>query len=368
MKIICSKESLNESINIVSKAISSKSSLPILESILLQVKDNKFIMAATDNEIAIQNTVPAVIMEEGEIAINAKMFGDIIRKLPDAEVSIETDEKYTMKIECGQIDIQLKGIATNSFPASPEFNVESTVELVQKDFRNMVRQTIFAVGIDDMRPILTGSLLECDGAYLNMVSIDGNRIALKTCSVPVGTPVFKVVIPGKTLNEIAKILLPVEEKVIVEIGKNQIRFRMNDCIITSNLLEGEFFNYKSAIPQTFGTNIIVSKKEITNSIDLASTITMSEKRYPVKITVENESIMITSNAELGNIKKITECQMEGSKIVAGFNPRYFADALKVIEDEEIKICFTSAVGPCVIRPVDREEYIYLILPLRLKEE
>jgi len=367
MKIVCSKENLIDAINIVQKAVSSKSTNPLLECILLSVEDS-FIMTGYDQELGIEKNVPAAIFDKGSIAINSKMFGDIVRKLPDQDICLETKENLFLFLDCGPTHIELKGMDPLPFPTLQSVVGENIISVRQGVIREMIRQTIFAVGVDDFRPILTGTLIQNENGILSFVSIDGMRIALRNWETKTEGSDFKVIVPGKTLNEISKILLPIEDEVKIIASKNQIMFEMAGCKIVSRLIEGDFFNYKSSIPTTFTSTIIVDKKFLLASIELASTITMNEKRYHVKFSISKEKLVVSSKTDIGEIREEINVTADGNDIEVGFNPRYFADALKVIEDEKILIQFTSTVGPCIIRPIETDEFMYLILPLRIKNE
>ncbi len=367
MKVICSKENLIEGINIVQKAVSSKTTLPILEGILIEASDN-FKLTGTDLEIGIECYVEADIRETGNVVLNSRMFGDIVRRMPDSEVLIEVKENNLVVIECENSHFEIKGIPAAGFPALPTIKMDNAFKINQKLVRDMIKQTIFAVGMDENRPILTGSLVECKNNELTFVSIDGFRLALRKNNTSNDNTDFNVVVPGKTLNEIVKILQSVEEEIIIYNSNNQILFDIGNCKIVSRLLEGEYLNYKSIIPQEHETKIKVSTKEILSSIERASLITVEEKKYPVKFKISDDKVTISSSTELGNVREEIRVDMNGNKLEIGFNPRYFIDALRVIEDDEVEIFFTSSVGPCTIRPSSGDNFAYMILPVRIKND
>lgn len=365
MRVICSKDNLIEGINIAQKAVSSKSTLPILEGLLLEA-DEVFKITGNDLEIGIECFIDSDIQKKGSVVINSKMFGDIVRRLPESEILIEVKENNLVIIECENSHFELKGLAAAGFPSIPEIIKNNTFKISQKIIRDMVKQTLFAVSVDENRPILTGSLIECKNNELVFVSIDGFRMALRKSAIDSGSLDFNVVVPGKTLNEIVKILQPVDDEITIYNSENQILFDMGKCKVVSRLLEGEYLNYRSIIPQDYETRIKVNTKDFLSSIDRASLITMDEKRYPVKFNISDDKIIISSNTDIGAVREELRVDMEGSKIEVGFNPRYFMDALKVIEDEMIDIRFTSNVGPCIIRPIESDNYKYMILPVRTR--
>lgn len=367
MKVACSKENLTEGINTVQKAVSAKSTLPILEGILLDATD-ELKLTGNDLELGIECRVPADVQETGSIVINSKIFGDIVRRLPDSEVFIEVTNNNMVVIECENTHFEIKGLPPEGFPALPEIKKENAFVISQEILRNMIKQTIFAVSIDENRPILTGSLMEYKEKTLTFVSIDGFRMALRNHSTENEAENIKVVIPGKTLNEILKILQPVKEDVSIYSTNNQILFDMKNCKVVSRLLEGEYLNYKSIIPNDHEIRIRVSTKELLAGIERASLVTVDEKRYPVKFNISDDKMIITSNTDIGAVREEIRIEMDGGKIDIGFNPRYFIDALKVIDDEKIEIFFTSSVGPCTIKPIDDDSFAYMILPVRTRNE
>lgn len=367
MKVICSKDILAEGINIVQKAVSTKTTLPILEGILLEA-DEKFKLTGNDLEIGIESYVEADIRKTGSVVLNSKMFGDIVRRLPDSEVMIEVKENNLVIIECENSHFELKGLSSAGFPALPTIEKENAFIINQKIIREMIKQTIFAVSVDENRPILTGSLIECRNEEITFVSIDGFRLALRKSAIEGNKSDFNVVVPGKTLNEIVKILQHTDDNITIYSTNNQILFDIGKCKIVSRLLEGEYLNYKSIIPKDFETKIKVQTKDILSSIERASLMTMEEKKYPVKFNISDDKIIISSNTDMGAVREELRIEMIGNTMDIGFNPKYFIEALKVVEDDVIEIYFTSSVGPCTIRKIENDNFAYMILPVRIKSE
>lgn len=364
MKIICSKEDLINGINIVQKAVSSKTTLPMLEGILLEAM-GELKLTGNDLEIGIECFVNADVRQPGSIVLNSRIFGDIVRRLPDSEVMIEVKGQNLVTIECDNSYFEIKGLNPTGFPALPSIEKENAFKISQKIVRDMIKQTIFAVSIDENRPILTGSLIEYKNKELTFVSIDGFRLAMRRCVLENDAPDLSVVVPGKTLNEIAKILQPVDDEISIYNSNNQILFDMGDCKVVSRLLEGEYLNYRGIIPKDHEVKIRVNTKELLSSIERASlVITMEERRYPVRFNISDDVLVITSNTDVGAVREEIRVDMTGGKMDIGFNPRYFIEALRVIEDEKVDIYFTSNVGPCTIRPVEGDSYAYMILPVR----
>ncbi|NLK87823.1 MAG: DNA polymerase III subunit beta [Clostridiaceae bacterium] len=366
MKIICSKENLLDGINIVQKAVSTKTTLPILEGILIEA-DERIKMTGNDLEIGIECYVDADIKRPGSIVLNSKMFGDIVRRLPDSEVLIEVKENDSVIIECENSLFEIKGISSEGFPSLPSIEKEEGIRISKKILKDMIKQTIFAVSIDENRPILTGSLFEYKSGKLTIVSIDGYRLAMR-CFFSENTAEGidrSLVIPGKTLNEIAKIIQPVDEDIYIYAAGNQILFDMGNCIMTSRLLEGEYLNYMGIIPSEHETKITVNTKDLLACFERASlVITNEERRYPVKLDISDDLVIITANTEAGNVREEIRAEMEGKKLDISFNHRYFIEALRVIDNEMVDIFFTTNIGPCTIKPMQGNDFAYLILPIR----
>ncbi|MDQ2086017.1 DNA polymerase III subunit beta [Herbivorax sp. ANBcel31] len=364
MKIIISKELLMEGINIVQKAVSTKNNVSLLDGILLEA-DEIFKMTGNDSEIRIECIVSADIRKKGSIVINSKMFGDIIRRMPESEIMIELIENNDVLIECENSHFKIKGNPSDDYPGLPEIEAEKSFKISQKIARDMIRETIFAVGEDENREILTGSLIESNENELTFVSIDGYRMALRRKTDDMQNTNFKVVVPGKTLNEISKILQPEDGEVEIFSSKNQILFKFNNCMVMSRLLEGEYLNYKSIVPDEYETKIRVNTKELLYSIERASLMSSDGRKYPVKFVIEDDNLIILSNTETGNVREEITTEMEGKNMSIGFNPRYFVESLRVIEDETVDMYFNSEVGPCTIKPIETDEFAYMILPVRI---
>jgi DNA polymerase-3 subunit beta len=353
-----------DGINIVQKAVSTRTTLPILEGILLEAGEN-FKLTGNDLEIGIECYIDADIMEKGSIVINAKILGDIVKRMPLSEVLLEVKDNNLVIIECENSHFEIKGLSSSGFPALPEIKKENTFKISQKIIRDMIKQTIFAVSLDENRPILTGSLVECIKGEINFVSIDGFRVALRKNKVENKSSNINVVVPGKTLNEIVKILQPSDDEITIYSTNNQILFDLGNCKVVSRLLEGEYLNYRSTIPAEFETKVTVNTKELLSSIERASLIiTSEERRYPVKFTLSDDGIVINSNTEMGAVREEVKVELEGKEMDISFNPRYFSEALRVIDDETIDIFFTSSIGPATIKPVNSDAFAYMILPVR----
>ncbi len=371
MKITCEKEKLLKAINSVTKAVASKTTMPILEGILIQTNDNEVKFTTYDLEIGIEYVINADIKEQGATVVNAIMFSEIIRRLPDTEIDIYINDKNLLVIECEGSLYKLATMNPEEFPELPQINVENSIEIEQNTLKDMIRKTIFAVSTEENRPIFTGCLFEIKNNKLNVVAVDGFRLAWKSKFLQENVNDFTAVIPGRTLNEVNKIILDSYDKIKIGVAKNQALFEMDNCKLVTRLLDGEFLNYSSVIPENWETRIRVNKNNIQNCFERISLISASsiekEKKYPVKLTIDIGKVTISCTNQTGDAKEEIYVETEGQNLEAGFNPKYFLDAIRAIDDEEIFIDFGTSISPSIIRPIEDGDYIYMILPIRLKE-
>jgi DNA polymerase-3 subunit beta len=406
MKLICEKDKILKALNSVTKAVAVRTTMPILEGILIQTNDNEIKLTTYDLEIGIEyimdceveeqgSTVVNAIMfseiirtydleigieyiindckveEQGATVVNAIMFTEIIRRLPDTDISIEVNDKNLLVIECEGSLYKLATMNPDEFPELPKISVENSIEIEQTILKDMIRKTIFAVSTEENRPIFTGCLFEIANNKLNVVAVDGFRLAWKSKFLQNKVNNFSAVIPGRTLNEINKILIDSFDMIKIGVAKNQVLFEMENCKIVTRLLDGEFLNYSSVIPETWETRVRVNKSILQDCFERVSLISASsiekEKKYPVKVTVDIGKVTISCTNQTGDAKEEIYVSTEGKNLEAGFNPKYFLDALKVIDDEEVYVHFGSSISPCIIRPVDEGDYVYMILPIRLKD-
>ena len=371
MKMICEKENLLKAINSVTKAVASKTTMPILEGILIQTNENNVKFTTYDLEIGIEYVIECDVKEQGATVVNSIMFSEIIRKLPDTEITITVNENNLLVIECEGSLYKLATMNPDEFPELPKIDIENSIQLEQNCLKDMVKKTIFAVSTEENRPIFTGCLFEIKENKLNVVAVDGFRLAWKSKFLNNKVNDFSAVIPGRTLNEINKILLDSFDMIKIGVSKNQALFEMENCKIVTRLLDGEFLNYSSVIPSNWETRIRVDKNVIQNCFERVSLISASsiekEKKYPVKVLVDIGKVTISCTNQTGDAKEEMYVSTEGKNLEAGFNPKYFLDALRAIDDQEVYIDFGSSISPCIIKPVDDGDYIYMVLPIRMKE-
>ena len=371
MKIICDKDKILKAINSVTKAVATKTTMPILEGILIQTNDGEVKFTTYDLEIGIEYITEAQVEEQGATVVNAIMFSEIIRRLPDTEIKIYTNDKNLLVIECEGSLYKLATMNPDEFPELPQINIENSIELEQNALKEMIRKTLFAVSTEENRPIFTGCLFEITDNKLNLVAVDGFRLAWKSKYLQTKVNNFSAVIPGRTLNELNKIIVDSFDNIKIGIAKNQALFEMENCKVVTRLLDGEFLNYSNVIPSMWETRVRVNKNNIQNCFERVSLISSSsiekEKKYPVKVTVDVGKVTISCTNQTGDAKEEMYVSTEGKNLEAGFNPKYFLDAFRAIDDEEVFIDFGTSISPCIIRPIDNGDYIYMILPIRMKD-
>ena len=372
MKFTCYKETIIKAINSVVKGVESKTTMPILEGILIQTNDNEIKLTTYDLEIGIEYIMECDVKEQGNTVVNAIMFSEIIRKLPDTEIEITLNDKNLLEIECEGSHYKLATMNPEEFPELPKIEIENSIEIEQNALKNMIRKTIFAVSTEESRPIFTGCLFETENNKLNVVAVDGFRLALRSIFLKTKTNDFNAVIPAKTLNEVNKILSDSFEPIKIGVAKNQALFEMDNCKIVTRIIDGEFLNYKNVIPSNWETRIRVNKNNFQDCFERISLISSSsiekEKKYPVKVNVDIGKVTISCTNQTGDAKEEMFVATEGKNLEAGFNPKYFLDSLKSIDDEEVYVEFGTSISPCLIKSVENNDYVYMILPIRLKED
>ena len=374
MKIIFEKDKMIKALNSVTKAVATKTTMPILEGILIQTNNDDIKLTCYDKELGIEYIIKENnVLEQGSTVVNAIMFSEIIRKLPDTNITISINENNLLVIECEGSVYKLATMNPDDFPQLPEINVENSIELEQNTIKDMIRKTIFAISTEENRPVFTGCLFEVKNNKLNVVAVDGFRLAWKSKVLNTKTNDFEAVIPGRTLQEINKILADSFDLIKLGIAKNQGLFEIENCKIVTRLLDGEFLKYSEVIPKKWETRVRVNKNLISNCFERISLISSSsmekEKKYPVKLNVEVGKIKISCTNQTGDAKEEIFTTTEGQDLEAGFNPKFFLDVFRNIDDEEVYINFGTSISPSVIKSIEDDgDYQYMILPVRLKKD
>lgn len=364
MIFICEKQKLQEGISIANKAITGKTTMPILEGIYINAKKEGLTLIGSDMDVSIETKVDADILEEGMIVIDAKIFGEIIRKLPNSDIKIETLENDIIQITCEKSVFNLVYMNGEDYPALPSINENLSVEVPQNILKNMIKGTSFAIAQDETRPILQGILFEVKNKNLNLVALDGYRLAVRSEFLDNDNEI-EVVIPGKTLNEVSKILEDVSDIVKITFTNNHILFNLNNTKVISRLLDGKFVNYSSLLPQEHKILVDVNKQQLQSCIERASLMAKDSNSNLIKLDVQEENMIITSNSQLGKVREELSINLQGEALQIAFNSRYLLDVLKNVDDDEVKLEMTSSVSPCVIKCKNTDNSKYLVLPVRL---
>ncbi|MEG0373646.1 MAG: DNA polymerase III subunit beta [Enterococcus sp.] len=368
MKFSCSRDALISALSIAQKGVSNKTTLAVLEGILFQVYNNQLILTATDLEIGVQTSIPANVDTDGEIILSATLISDVIRKLSGDEVFFQKDANNQVKIECLLSNFSIKGFPNDEFPEFPEIIEDYSFVIEAGILKDMVRGTLFSVAVSENIPVLTGLKMEIDQDAISLIALDGYRLSLRRGKLkePLDGSI-SVIVPGKSFGELNKLLSGYTENVVVKFSKTQIFFEMGNTQFTSRLLEGEFINYKHIIPAEKTTQVTVSKKLLLESSDRAALLAREGKNNLIKMDFNIDQLILTSNADVGDVFEVIPIENQGDPIKIAFNSKFFIDALKVIDTEDMVIELTTSVGPAVIVPPEGDNFLYLILPVRLSE-
>lgn len=363
MKIVCQKSELLKSVNVVMKAVPSKTTMPILECILIDADRGEIKFTTNDMELGIETIVNGSILEKGKIALDAKLFSEIIRKLPENEVTITTDNKLQATIICEKAQFSISGKDGEDYPYLPFVEKDNSICISQFTLKEIIKQTIFSIAQNENNRMMTGELFEINENILKVVSLDGHRISIRKIELKENYEKRKLVVPGKTLIEISKILSgETEDMVNIYFTKNHILFEFDDTIAVSRLIEGEYFRIEQMLSSDYETKIKINKKELLNCIDRATLLIKEGDKKPIIIGIDDTSMELKINSQIGSMNEQIFIEKEGKDILIGFNPRFLMDALRVIDDETISIYLVNPKAPCFIKD-DTESYIYLILPV-----
>lgn len=363
MKIICNKSALLTGVNTVLKAVPARTTMPILECILIDTTSGVIKLTANDMDLGIETTVDGDVLDKGCIALEAKLFSEIVRKLPDSEVTIETDDNNKALIKCEKAKFNIAGKDGEDFVALPKIEKTHFITLSQFSLKEIIRQTIFSISDNESNRMMSGELLQIDQDQLRLVSLDGQRISIRKISLKESYDPIKAVIPGKTLNEISKILSgDMDDDVRIYFTDRHVLFEFDQTVVVSRLLEGEYFQIDKMISSDYNTKITINKKELQGCIERASLLIRESERKPIIINVTDGSMEMKIQSAMGSMNEDIDISKEGRDIMIGFNPKFILDALRVIDDEEITMYLVNPKAPFIIKN-DEQSYIYLVLPI-----
>ena len=363
MKLICSKASLLKGVSIVSKAVPSRTTMPILNCILIDASANEIKLTANDMELGIETVIEGEIVERGIIALDAKFFSEIVRKLPDNDVVIESDDTFQTTITCEKAKFNIVGKSGEDFSYLPYIEKNESISISQFTLKDVVRQTIFSIADNDTNKLMTGELFEINENRLRVVSLDGHRISIRNIELKEIYSPLKVVVPGKTLQEISKILTgEAEDMVDIFFADNHILFEFDETKVVSRLIEGEYFHIDQMLSSDYDTKVKINKREFLSCIDRATLLIREGDKKPIILNIQDGSLQLKINSFVGSMNEEIEIEKEGKDLLIGFNPKFFIDALRVIDDEEVTLYMVNPKAPCFIKD-DAGTYVYLILPV-----
>ena len=363
MKIVCTKSNLLSGVQIVSKAVPSKTTMSILECILVDTRNGEIKLTANDMELGIETTIDGEIIDKGMIALDAKIFLEIVRKLPDSDITIETNDSYKTTITCEKAKFNIIGKSGEDFSFLPEIEKNDSVMISQFTLKEVIRQTIFSIADNDNNKLMTGELFEISNDTLKVVSLDGHRISIRKILLKNSYADKKVVVPGKTLSEISKILSGDTDKdVNIYFTDRHVLFEFDNTIVVSRLIEGEYFKIDQMLSSDYETKVKINKKELLDCIDRATLLVKEGDKKPVIINISDNAMELKMNSTVGSMDEEIDINKEGKDLMIGFNPKFLIDSLRVIHDEEVDLYMVNPKAPCFIRN-NEETYIYVILPV-----
>ncbi|SFH81347.1 DNA polymerase-3 subunit beta [Pseudobutyrivibrio sp. OR37] len=363
MKISCQKADLVKGVNIVSKAVPTRTTMAILECILIDASSGEIKLTANDMEIGIETIVSGTIHERGIIALDAKKFSEIVRKLPENEVTIETDTSFKTSITCEKAKFDIIGKSGEDFSYIPVIQRNQPIVISQLTLRDIIRQTIFSVADNENNKLMTGELIEIKDNKLKVVALDGHRVSIRNVELKNPANDVKVVVPKKTLNEIIKIIDGgIDDEVNIFVTDNHIIFEFDQTTVVSRIIEGEFFKIEQMLSADYETKVKINKREFFDCIDRATILVNEGDKKPIIVNAVDNTMSLSISSFIGTLNEDIDIVKEGKDIMIGFNPKFVLDALKVIDDEEINLFMLNAKSPCFIKD-DAGSFIYIVLPV-----
>lgn len=363
MKFFINSKELNEGISTVIKAVSVRTTMGILEGVYIEARDNALLLKCSDLSLQIETVIPATVEEEGKIVLPGRIFSEIIKKVPGEMTEIYTEEK-TAFIESGRIKTSLQGMNADDFPYMSEFTSKTEFSISHKTFKNMIKQTIFAIAQDETKPILTGICFEFKENGLSMVALDGYRLAIRNETLDKNFEETTIVVPGRALSEISKLLADTGDLIDISFSATHLKITIGETTTITRLMDGEFIKYKHIITDTHTTRARVNRTEMQDSIERASLIAREGKANIVKLSFTPDKLFVSANSELGKSNEDINISTIGNDLEIAFNAKFMNDVLRFLDDEYIYLDMNNSISPCMIRPIQGSEYFYLILPVR----
>jgi len=367
MKFTVNKSDITEAVSNIQRAVSTKTSIPALEGILLSATETGLELCAYDLELGITTVIPAFVMEPGKAVLSAKLFSDIVRRTPAETVTVSVDEKNMATLESGYSRFSIIGIPAEEFPELPKLSDSTQISMPAALLKSMIRQTLFAIAESDAKPIHQGSLFSLENGILDVVSVDGYRLAVRREPVDFSQD-LSFVVPGKTLSELLKLIKDSEEPVEISAGRRHILFKIDNYTVISSLLEGEFLNYKAAIPPESQTEVVLKTREAIDSVERVSLLITDRLKSPIRCLFDNNEVKLNCTTSMGRASDQLDVEMTGQSVEIGFNNRYLLEALRNTECDEVKVQLGGPLSPMKVVPKEGDSFLFLVLPVRLKSE
>ncbi len=369
MQFTVNVQDLLEGLNTVTRALAARPAKPILEGVLLDAEGDTLTLTCSDGSLTIETHIYAEIREEGRTVLPGKIFTELARKLPGGEVTIKVGDNHAASIRCMSSKSNLAGMNPMEYPDMSEVTQGVKVTIPQKILKEMISRVVFSIATDESRQILTGCLLEVTPSEARLVALDGFRLAIQKVfqpfELPEGTELLKAIIPGRVLNELSKILADEDEFCTLLMDKSRMEATFGSTKLTTVLLAGEYIDYRKILPLSFKTTAKADRAQVQNAIDRASLMAREGKNNLIRMAFSEETLAITSNAELGDVHEEMAARLEGDPLEIAFNAKYITDVIRNITDDDLCMFFNSSVSPCVVKPMEGERYLYLILPVRV---
>lgn len=365
MKVICARKDLYEGVQTAARAVSARTSLPILGHLLITAEDDKLRIAATDLEIGMECVVEANVQEAGSMTAPARVLAEVLASLPETDVALSVDDSNTVSIKCATSDFSILGLPPEEFPMLPEVREEVSFSIERDVLRESIRRTSFAIGIDESRAILTGILLQVTENGLKMVSTDTHRLCVLDCALVESRGVVNAIVPGRAMNEVLRVVPEGEGTVSVGISNSQVKFKVGDTVLISRLIEGQFPNFEKVIPTEHNKRLTIPSAPFEQSLKRVSIVARENSNRAVIQTEDGKLVITAESGSVGRAHEEVEIVKEGEDIKMAFSAKYLLDALAVIDTEAIEIELTGEVNQAVMKPQGQEDYIYVVMPMQV---
>lgn len=366
MKFSCEKAILLNAVNAAARTVAKNSSIVALEGILIGAETNSVTFTGYNLTTGVRATINTEPERTGSVVINARLLGEIVRKSPDDFITVDADENLSVKITCGMSEFSILALSASDYPDLPTPEKEKTLSLPANTLREMISMTVFAVSDNESKPVHTGSLFDFKEGFLNIVAVDGYRMAIRREPATSTVPEMSFVVPGPALREVQRLCGDTEETVTINLGRRHITFEIGEVSLVSRLLEGDFINYEASIPKDMPVSVIADTNDLLNAVDRVALIINERLKNPIRCTFEDGYVRLNCVTPIGRANDEIVVEGDGGNIEIGFNNRYLSDAIKAVPDEKVSISLINAISPCILRSIEDNSYLFMVLPVRLK--